>query len=211
MSHETKFKGDRIRQTLSTLFKRLSKREILNLFLVCAFPIHVWTIYLFLSDVQWVSERTNTWDAIGYGSYALVFAFIESLLFTLFIYLLSMLLPKGWRVKSILAMMSLISISISFWAIVNQLYFLIETASGQIFNFLMGSNHPMRYGFVGILILLVLVLASVIAPIFLIARYKKFEEGVITFIDRITLLSSLYLLMDLLGLFIIIYRNIDLA
>ena len=58
--------------------KRYSKQGLWNLFLICAFPLHVWTIILAFRDFSWVTERTNSWDALGVVSYGLIFALIES-------------------------------------------------------------------------------------------------------------------------------------
>lgn len=55
-----------------------SKQEVWTLFLISAFPIHVWTYILFFWDFSWIEERSGTWNAIGVGAYALVIALIES-------------------------------------------------------------------------------------------------------------------------------------
>jgi len=44
------------------------------LFLISAFPLHVWTLLLAFRDFSWLTERTNLWDAIGVLSYGLIYA-----------------------------------------------------------------------------------------------------------------------------------------
>jgi hypothetical protein len=62
----------------------------------------------------------------------------------------------------------------------------------------------------GFSILMALILISVILPLILITRYDRIENNIIRLVERITLLSSIYLIFDLFGFIIIIIRNLTL-
>src|SRR3972149_6026554 len=55
--------------------KQYSKKGLWTLFLMCAFPLHVWAFILSFMDFSWVAERTNTWDALGVISYGFSLSF----------------------------------------------------------------------------------------------------------------------------------------
>ena len=106
--------------------KQYSKQGLWSLFLICAFPLHIWTIILTLRDFSWVSERTNSWDAIGVVSYGLLFAFIESVIVFLVFTLLGFLVSKKWTEDQRIALLgSLVTIA-SLWAIAGYLFFMLK-------------------------------------------------------------------------------------
>ena len=109
---------------MPAILKRLSTGDLITLFLIVAFPIHAWSIFMVLQDFQWVMERTvSIWDGIGYASYSLTFALFESVVIFIIVWLLSLLLPSQWKSNKIIAGMGTVMVSVSIWAILNQLYF----------------------------------------------------------------------------------------
>src|SRR5512141_1446140 len=65
---------------LSWFTGRYTRQGLWSLFLMCAFPLHVWALILAFRDVSWVTERTNSWDAVGVVAYGLLFTLVESVL-----------------------------------------------------------------------------------------------------------------------------------
>jgi hypothetical protein len=183
------------------------KGDIFKLFLVCAFPIHVWSIFMFLRDFDWISERTNAWDAVGVGSYALLLALIESLIIFLIIFGLSFLVHKTWDIETRLAIMTVLVFFASMWAALTQAFFLLGGVLPEsVFNFLVESGHPFRYlyGTIGGLVII-----TIGGPVILLLQSEKLVKGTIALIERIILLSGLYLFLDLVGIVIVIIRNVS--
>ena len=122
--------------------RRHSRQGLWTLFLVCAFPFHLWTIILAFRDFSWVAERTNAWDAIGVAAYGMLFALFEGLVVFLVAVLLGFLVPRIWNEKRI-ALLSVLVLITALWAMMGQLYFLwnIPFPEGLI-RFLAGSDHP---------------------------------------------------------------------
>jgi hypothetical protein len=161
---------------------------------------------MFLRDFDWISERTNSWDAVGVGGYALLLALIESLGVFIIFFILSFLVHKTWTPDTRLAIMSALIFVVSLWAVFTQVFFLLGGVLPEsIFQFLVNSGHPFRYVYGTIW---AAVIITVAAPVFFLLRSNKLVNGTITVIERIVLLSGLYLFFDFIGIVVVIIRNI---
>jgi hypothetical protein len=173
---------------------------------MCAFPLQVWTLILIFRDFSWVSERTNSWDAFGVASYGMIFAFVESLLVFLIAVVLGFLISRKWGEDRRIALLSILILVAAFWAMFSQLYFLLEiSVPEQILSFLVQSKHPVRVMYATGLPLIVF---TFILPAYLIIRSNRVYRFVQGLIERLSLLTMLYLFLDFAGLVIIILRNI---
>jgi len=157
-------------------------------------------------DVTWVAERTTSWDAIGFSGYALFYTLIESLLLFGFIALLSLLVPKEWNKTLRFAVLSLLAFALAGWSIMEQLILIVFWGRLQrlavSLTFLTTSPVVVQAIFAGLIII------SVAIPLLLLRKNKKVQQGVFSLLERLTLLSGLYLFLDAVGIGIIIYRNI---
>lgn len=187
--------------------RRYSIQELWSLFLICAFPLHVWTILLFLRDISWLSERTNLWDAIGVGSYGLLYAFVESLLAFVVVVLLGLFLtPRHWAVDKRISFLSLLVLILSVWGMIVQLLFLWQVFPPDwIVGLLIRWGRPLLGLY---LISLLFVVPSVVLPVYLFLRSDRMTRSIREFSERLSPLMTAYLFLDLAGLIIVIIRNI---
>ncbi len=187
-------------------FQLYSKQGLWSLFLMCAFPLHFWTLLLAFRDISWLTERSNLWDAIGVVSYGMVFAFVESVLVFIVTVLLGLLVSRNWSVERRVALLSILVLIASIWAMLGQLYFLLGISMPvSIIQPLFRSGHPIRYFY---LALLVFVTPSIALPTYSVLQTDKGFKRAQDFIERITLLAAFYLFFDLIGLVIVILRNV---
>jgi len=185
--------------------KRYSKQGLWSLFLVCAFPLHIWTIVLAFRDFSWVSERTNSWDAVGVLSYGLIFAFIESVAVFLVTILLGFLISKKWEENRRNALLGNLVLITSLWAMASYLFFILEISiSGQSINFLINLAHPLRFLYA---VSLVFAGLTVSIPTYFVLRSDKFLGFTKGLFERLALLTQIYLFFDIVGLIIVIIRN----
>ena len=188
------------------IFNRYSRSGLWLLFLTAAFPIHLWTIILVIRDFSWVAERTNTWDAVGVAAYGLLFAFVESVFVFAIVVLLGFMLPKQWDETKRIACLSLLIFIVALWAILGQLHFLLGVSiPPAIIRFFAASGHPLRWLYAS---LFVLVSSTVILPIYIFIRSDRFYHSIFSFVERIAVLSAMYLVFDGISLIIIITRNL---
>jgi hypothetical protein len=187
-------------------FFGFSTQELWTLFLMAAFPTHVWTILLVFQDFSWIAERNNNWDALSIGAYGLLVAFAESV-FTFAITLIaSFLVSKKWDRKKRIAILSTMVILTGIWAIINQLYFLLGHSIPIGLNqFLIARAHPLRAIYA---ICLLIVSPTVILPIYGLIRSGKALQTTLNLIERLSLLTTLYLVADLGSLIIVLIRNL---
>jgi len=186
--------------------KQYSKQGLWSLFLVCAFPLHLWTIILAFRDFSWVSERTNSWDAVGVLSYGLIFAFIESVVVFLVTLLLGFLISKKWEEDRRNALLGNLVLIASLWAMASYLYFIVQVSiSGQTIDFFVSLKHPLRFLYA---ISLAFVGTTVTLPTYFILRSEKFLQFIKGLFERLSLLTVFYLFFDLIGLIIVIVRNV---
>jgi len=188
------------------IHKRFSWRGLWTLFLVVAFPIHVWAFFMFFEDYAWITRRTNAWDAVGVGAYGLLFAFAESLFVFLCAVLLSLLLPDKWPESKRIALVGWLVWVTAFWGILGQLYFIWNLPIPDlIYRFLRSQAHPARIVY-GIWFLPVLI--TILLPVYGVLKSEKFTRTTLAIFERVAILTTLYIILDLISLILILFRNI---
>jgi hypothetical protein len=188
------------------IFKgRLSKADLVKLFLTVSFPIQAWSIFLVIRDADWVIERTNISDWIGYASYSLVYALGESIIVFIIFLLFSFLTFKDWKGDRLVSQLGTLAFVVSTWTILNQVFFLINPPPREwlvLFIYY-------RIGFkIAPYVFAALVTISVVVPMFLIHRYDKVDRAISNIFERLTLLTILYLVLDAAGLIVVLVRNL---
>jgi hypothetical protein len=187
--------------------QRYSRQGLIALFLTCAFPLHLWTLMMVFRDISWLAERTNLWDAIGVASYGMLFAFVESVLLFLIILLVGLVIPTQWHSDRRITFLALLILITSAWAMMSQLLFLWNLSLPlPAIQFLRGSQHPLRVLYAGSL---VIVASTVLLLVFFFVKLKTSVAFMQNIMERISLITMLYLLLDFLGLVIVLIRNIN--
>ncbi len=191
---------------ISKPHKQFSKSGLWQLFVITALPLHIWAIVLILMDISWIAERTNFWDAIGVAAYGLMFALVESLIFFGLLVLVGFVLPKQWKEPQRVSLLGALILVTASWAILGQLYFLLDLSfPAGIIHFLAGQAHPLWFLYGGFFL--------VVTPTVLLAAYfgaysEKFQNTFLSIIDRLSPLMGVYLFLDLIGIIIVIIRNL---
>jgi len=185
---------------------RYSRQGLWSLFLICAFPLHLWTLILAFRDVSWLTERTNVQDAIGVVSYGLLFALIESILIFLVLVLIGLITPWRWEPERRITFLAFLVLITSMWAMIGQLLFLWNVSiPDAAIEFLRRSDHPVRITYA---VCLMVVTPTVLLPAFSLLRTNKAVTVMQNLMERLSLLSMFYLVFDLLGVIIIVFRNL---
>jgi hypothetical protein len=188
------------------IFKHYSRQSLWALFLACAFPIHVWAIILIFNDMEWIAERSNFLDSIGVASYGLIFAFVESLLLFLAAALLGFLVSTKWSGERRVGLMSVLATILALWAMAGQLYFFLNTPFPESWiAFFASFGRPLRFLYAAAF---AVVLPTVAVPTWLILKFEKPLKFVTAALEKISLLTSLYLFFDLIGFVVLVFRNL---
>ena len=158
-------------------------------------------------DVSWLTERTNLWDAIGVISYGMIIALVESILVFLVVILIGFLTPARWNSDQRIAFLSLLYLITSLWAVASQLLFLWEVNLPEAaVQFLRESEHPLRILYAGTL---AVVASTVFLPIVSFVRSRQAVPFMQGLMERFSTLTVFYLVFDLIGLIVVMIRNIN--
>lgn len=191
---------------IKNITNHYSRRGLWSLFLLCAFPLHLWTLFLAFRDISWLWERTNLFDAIGVLSYGLVFAFLESLLVFGITVLAGYLISNRWSEEKRIILLGTFVWVLALWSIFFQVANLQEwNLSAGMLTMIAGSGRPLRNLYI---LALLIVLPSVIVPSGLVLFSEKFFRFLVDLQDRLSLLTMAYLFFDAFALCIVIYRNL---
>lgn len=188
-------------------FPGYSKQAMWSLFLIVAFPIHVWAFILYFRDITWLTERTNYWNAIGVGAYALLFALLESIVVFMIVFLFGLLFPKRWPEEKRIALLGIFYMLIALMAITGQLYFLLGAPFQEMTTRLLAATgHPVRALYV---ITLTPIALLAMVSVYMVIKSPKATQFVKKIFERLSLLTSIYIVFDIIGIFIVIFRNIQ--
>jgi hypothetical protein len=180
---------------------KISKAGVPRFFLLILFPIHFWAFIQYFGDIEWITDRSQFGDAIGVGAYGLVAALIESVL---------VFVCWGWDEKKRIGLLGSLYLVAVFWAIVHQfLVVYLLRSPGIVATFLVSTGHPLRWGGVILSILVVIVVLSVVFPIYAFYKDEKDKHVVYDWMNRLMPLSILYLVIDVIAFFLVVFRNLE--
>ena len=175
-----------------------------KIFLLTTFPIHVWNLLMVFKDMEFINKRTELDDAIGYASYSLIGALVESLILAVVLWLITLPLPKKWsetRTVTVVASVYFVLAGASAieqaahafdqFRISKQFLYGLENFTGLTFGLIIGA-----------------ILLAIVIMMLLIFKTNRGQEIIAEIYGRLTLLSYLYLIFDLAGIVIVIFRNI---
>ena len=175
-----------------------TKHEAALLFVVCVFLTHVWTMLHFLREVPAYLRRMDLFDVLGVLAYTQVFALLESIVFLGLFVLISIALPIRLFKDKFVAQGTILMFTTFLWGA--PAYY-----QARIMQWL--SPGLTAYIFlVGFWIISYFAVNG--GLLILIRRDKKVDDSINAFVERLAVLSSVYLLVDILSIFIIIYRNL---
>ncbi|MEN8241629.1 MAG: hypothetical protein ABFS17_06890 [Chloroflexota bacterium] len=191
---------------MNTQSSKFNRGELIKLFLIVAFPLHVWTILMTLRDVGWVAEGRTLSGAVGFSAYVLSYTLVESLVLFGGILLLGLLISKNWSTDQRLVSLGLVATVLASWSIIEQIILVLlhEQMTRAFSSFALLGASP----WLGMALLGLLVTFSFALPVFLALRSEKFSSAMLSIFDRLSLLSGMYLFFDFAAIIILIVRNV---
>jgi hypothetical protein len=172
--------------------RRLSHEDLLLSFGAIAFPLHVWAMINILAILPAWLLRLSTWELAGAISYPLVDALLESCILWIGLVGLSIILPKKWFANQFVGLSSALLWLLVAWAVVFQFFFdrilLLDTEL--------------------VLIGLLLMAFSFVLVNWIVHRPGRVEGWIKEIAQGLVVLAYIYLLFDLVGLIIIVIRNL---
>ena len=189
----------------------MNKKDLFTLFLMVIFPVHLWSFFASLYNMETVVTRsTSVFDGVGYAAYALLYALFESTLLFLLMAVLGTLLPRRWPAEVKLVQLSLLSWVISLWAAFGQfyryrLYGWLKAPIDYLFLWL---SYRRMFNSVLLGLILGFIIISVALPIWLLRRRPEMKSWWLKVFDKVSILSMFYLMLDLCALLVVVFRNL---
>ena len=160
------------------------------MFAVVVFPIHVWSFLGVLKRLSGLMLKLDTWELIGLIAYTQLFALLESLGLWLALILMAVVLPARILREKFVAKSSVSVFLLSIFGILIHFELVHWWKLAELLAGLAGC-------LLGTVVLYVL-----------LHRSKKLDDGLRAFADRLVVLSSIYVLIDLLSVAVVIVRNL---
>ncbi len=160
--------------------------------MAAVFPIHVWSLINVTREVPAWILRLSISELVGVVAYAQLYALLDTLLIFIPLLLLAALLPATLFRNKFVAMGTAVIFISSAW-------FIFLHMNGQIIE----QRQFVVLGIWGVSYLLILAAAFVF-----IRKNQKLETAIVSFVQRVSILSVLYLIIDLLSLVVIVVRNV---
>lgn len=136
--------------------------------------------------------RLSVWDLVGVIAYSLVFALLETLVVFLGILLFSAILPARLFRDKFVAMSTAVVFLASVW------FVFLHYNDGMIED----------RQWVALLVWAGAYVLCLAVVYFLIQRNHQVEKSVNAFVERLSVLSFLYVLVDVLAVIVVVIRNI---
>jgi hypothetical protein len=194
---------------IQNLKQRFSKQQLFSFFLTCAFPFHLWTLIMLIRDYGWITQRSGTSSFTGVASLAMIYALVESLIFFFLLLILGLLIPWNWPSKRVFTLSGFLALWIPIWDMLSQSYRAANFANpGFFIIWLFGTQHPIRYGYPILILIIILTVGLTAGLIWAISFNQKVRNFFHSLLDRIMVLSVLYLVLDVVAVVIAAVRII---
>ena len=175
---------------IGSLRKRFPQwNEIFTVFSFIIFAVFSWALYIFLYQVP------SNLLYIGFGEIAVIFclvmaiALLESMLVCGLVILLGIIFPRRWLCEGFAVKGSLAVLAAAIAAILSKQF----------------KMYPIQPVFLAVLAGCLL---AWIVSIFLLNKFPNFEKALLSFINRFNIFAYLYVPLGIIGILVILIRNL---
>jgi hypothetical protein len=169
-----------------------SRGDLILGFAASAFPVFVWSIYHVLNEIPGWLMRLTAWELISAVAYTQALALFESMLVFLSLVLFAAILPIESVKRKFPSLATSVILITSFWFILA--HFNDETIRS--------------WGMKNFLIWGVIYLLSLTVSLYIVCRYEILQKAIDAVLQRVSVLSYLYIIFGVVSLFIVVIRNI---
>jgi hypothetical protein len=169
------------------------RSEVAPVFATVVFPVFGWSIIWFFERLPDWLPFLPLWDILSIFAYTQALALLESTLLLLFLIILASLLPAPWLRARFAVQGSAIAFMLVFWTILFQLIFEPIIRTWNVGEFILWFG---------------LALISIILACVLVHRSRRLAKVVGGLADRMTVLLYIYVPLGLIGLTVVVLRNV---
>lgn len=179
---------------MATFRNRLPPRhDLVPVFATVVFPVFSWSLIWFFQKMPGWQPFLNTWAILSILAYAVGFALLESLIVLALVVVLAAILPARALRVQFTALGSTVVLAATFWTIIFQLIF------EPVILYWSAGEFALWFG---------LALVSILLAVYLVHRSPRAQRMVMALADRLTVFVYLYVPLGLLGLLVVLIRNL---
>jgi hypothetical protein len=183
-----------------------SKPHLWQFFLVTAFPVPFWAWIKWFQEYEPIAQRYGQWDALGTGGYIMVYALFESAVIFCVLILALLLLPRRLDPGQVFSVAAALYLILAGWFILEQARFL-AVFSEDIWFFRRVRHLQSITTRAGAVTAFSFAVSLLLPPVLLL-RSEQLRTHSLAFFSRLTVLSVLYLGVDVLAAVIVLIRNL---
>jgi len=173
-----------------------SRQEALTVFSVILFIVFSWALYRTFWWVPSWLEYLSIWGILIIIAYVVAFALVESLVILALLTILSLLLPRKIFKDQFVVQGSVLSLLLGLGA------FLIQRNVGVIYRLKLEQTLLYPLLILGAVILLMIITSFLFKRIHALSRFTQ------AIVERMTIFAYLYVPMGLIGLLVVVIRNL---
>jgi len=173
-----------------------SRRDLLQAFLVSAFPVAIWSWVIFFYDLPSFLLSLRIGQIINVFFYIQAIVLIESALLFILVTLLAVLLPRVLFRKHYLAQTSLLILALTAWAVG------VHLNGEQVALGNLSGDAARQYIWTAVWVVVFLALSI------LVRFWPRFNALIQTFIERLSFVSGIYLFFPVVSLPYLVIRYI---
>ncbi len=181
----------------TSLLRNLPTRaEWRLLYATTAIPVHLWALLLFFYSLPSYLMRMNIWTMLGILAYVLALALLESILVSALLALIALVLPYRFFKQYCVPQGVLTILLLTAWLI--PAHFALVSTTGTWLSPSLDALLPSAW--------LISLAGGLISGSLLLRRRPGLARSLTSLAERFTLLSTVYLVLDLCGLAAVILR-----
>ncbi len=162
-----------------------AKQDLYRFLTVWLAFVNTWAFFSWLYEAPSLIRRLNLWDLLGSLAYTTTFALIESLGIFIPFTLLAVLIPTRW-LRSVNFTLHALIITVA--ALYAGIGFTLDSGQ-QTLTWVLG-------------------LISLGGLVFILRGKPRFQHRLVDLLDRLVVLATLYLIVDVVGFVIVVIRNV---
>jgi hypothetical protein len=167
---------------------RLSKDDFLSIFTACVLPIHFWCIISLLIDIPSWLFIYDYIELIGGIAYTLVFCLLETLLVFTGVVTFRLLLPRRWAADWFVSFSILMVFELTMTALLFQFF----TVQGIYYKTELIAVSAVVIGLTALLV----------------SKFTRLNKLIRLITNHFSILAYIYIFFDVVGLFIVLIRNL---
>jgi hypothetical protein len=172
----------------------LSGNEYFQLFLICLLPVNIWGIIILMRRLPTLVLLMSTANLLGLSAYVLAFALLESVIIFGFIFITSLSIPKRFLGSKFVPIGATVILVASIAAALVHLY---DAWDIEALEFDLWAAMWILIG-----------IALMVLSGYWVNRSNKLEDITRSAVERLSILAMVYLCADIVGLFVILFRNL---